>query len=281
MNSYNKFNCMMMNTYLQNSLNNQEILYYYYINQFNRPYYISQNYNLNNYQKKNFLIKKNNKRNVINRNKFKEDKENIPLNKANNIFEKINNIKMSYRKKNSVNTIICDSSFSSFSPSESDEEIIEEINENIISKKPKKDKRKRLSFISEGISDTSECTSNTSFYSKEKEKIEKENKNENKSNNTRQNIISKEYKVNCKFENTEILRVNVKISKDKIAVFKLKRFDDIFETIKLFCEINSVDEKLIKPLITKSLSALNTIYQVVNCKLNTQQINLLKKIKDI
>ena len=49
---------------------------------------------------------------------------------------------------------------------------------------------------------------------------------------------------------------------------------------KLFCEINSIDEKLIKPLIIKSLSTLNTIYQVVNSKLDQQQIELLKKIKN-
>ena len=49
----------------------------------------------------------------------------------------------------------------------------------------------------------------------------------------------------------------------------------------MFCEINSVDEKLIKPLIIKSLSALNTIYQVMNSQLDNQQINVLKTIKKI
>ena len=53
----------------------------------------------------------------------------------------------------------------------------------------------------------------------------------------------------------------------------------MFETIKLFCEINSVDEKLIKPLIIKSLSTLNTIYQIMNCKLDKEQIDLIQKIK--
>lgn len=91
---------------------------------------------------------------------------------------------------------------------------------------------------------------------------------------------TKKYQGNPIFENTEILNVKVKISKDRTAIFKLKRYDDLFLTIKLFCEINSVDEKLIKPLIIKSLSALNTVYQVMNGKLDNQQINVLEKIKN-
>ena len=102
------------------------------------------------------------------------------------------------------------------------------------------------------------------------------NKKENKFNNE---YINKKYEGNPFFENTEILRVNVKIAKNKNAIFKLKRYDDVFETIKLFCEINSVDEKLIKPLIIKSLSTLNTIYQIMNCKLDKEQIDLIQKIK--
>ena len=88
------------------------------------------------------------------------------------------------------------------------------------------------------------------------------------------------YQGNPDFENTVILNVNVKISKDKTAVFRLKRYDDLFLTIKLFCEINSIDEKLMKPLIIKSLTTLNTIYQVMNSKLDNEEINILKEIKE-
>ena len=73
--------------------------------------------------------------------------------------------------------------------------------------------------------------------------------------------------------------MNVKIAKDKNAIFRLKRFDDVFETIKLFCEINSIDEKLIKPLIIKSLSTLNTIYQIMNSKVDNEQILLMNRIQ--
>ena len=74
--------------------------------------------------------------------------------------------------------------------------------------------------------------------------------------------------------------MKVKIGENKFAYFKLKRFDDIFMTIQYFCEINNIDEKMIKPLIIKSLCAINTIYQVMNSKLNTENMEVLKEVKN-
>ena len=108
----------------------------------------------------------------------------------------------------------------------------------------------------------------------------KDKDNDNEKINKGENKVEK-YEGNPEFENTVILNVNVKLSKDRTAVFKLKRFDDLFLTIKLFCEINSVDEKFMKPLIIKSLSTLNTIYQVMNSRLENNQINTLKQIKNL
>ena len=82
-------------------------------------------------------------------------------------------------------------------------------------------------------------------------------------------------------ENTEILKVNVKISKDKNVVFKLRRFDDLFMTVKLFCEINSIEEKLIRPIITKALCTLNSIYQIYNTQLDSRNIKILQMLKTI
>ena len=82
-------------------------------------------------------------------------------------------------------------------------------------------------------------------------------------------------------ENTEILKVNVKISKDKYVVFKLRRFDDLFMTVKLFCEINSIEEKLIRPIITKALCTLNSIYQIYNTQLDSRNIKILQMLKTI
>ena len=80
-------------------------------------------------------------------------------------------------------------------------------------------------------------------------------------------------------ENTEILKIQVKISKNETATFKIKRFDDLFLTVSLFCEIYSIDEKLMKPIIMKALSSLNTIYQIYNSNISKENIDTLKKIK--
>ena len=51
-------------------------------------------------------------------------------------------------------------------------------------------------------------------------------------------------------------------------------------TIQYFCEINNLDEKFIKPLIIKSLCAINTIYQVMNSKIDEKNITTLKEVKN-
>ena len=145
-----------------------------------------------------------------------------------------------------------------------------------------KNVKRRSSNLSNGsvYSKASQSTLDTSISS-----IQEKNNSEEKIDNLKENNTiaypDQKHQTNPAFENTEILNVNVKISKDKTATFKLKRFDDLFYTIKLFCEINSVDEKLIKPLIIKSLATLNTIYQVMNSKLEEKQINVLKKMQNL
>ena len=84
--------------------------------------------------------------------------------------------------------------------------------------------------------------------------------------------------VNPMTENTEILNVSIKISKNKRAMFKLRRFDDLFMTVKLFCEINQIEEKLMKPIIIKTLCSLNSIYQIFNCQLDGKNIQRLSRI---
>ena len=98
----------------------------------------------------------------------------------------------------------------------------------------------------------------------------------NKYNSVQQDI--NQLLVNPITENTEILNVSVKISKNKRAVFKLRRFDDLFLTVKLFCEINQIEEKLMKPIIIKTLCSLNSIYQIYNCHLDEKNIQRLRRI---
>ena len=80
-------------------------------------------------------------------------------------------------------------------------------------------------------------------------------------------------------ENTDILEIHVKISKKETIVFKIRRYDDMFKTVKIFCEINKLDIKLIRPLIIYIIKALNSIYGIYNLKLKRDEIEFLKDIK--
>ena len=80
-------------------------------------------------------------------------------------------------------------------------------------------------------------------------------------------------------ENTDILAIHVKISEKETLVFKIRRYDDMFKTVKIFCEINKLDIKLIRPLIIYIIKALNSIYGIYNLKLKSDEIEYLKEIK--
>ena len=94
------------------------------------------------------------------------------------------------------------------------------------------------------------------------------------------NSVNNDY-TNSILENTEILYINVKISKDNYKQFRLRRFDDLFLTVKFFCEINSIEEKLMRPIITMILCCLNSLYQIYNANLEQSNIEILKMINDI
>ena len=105
------------------------------------------------------------------------------------------------------------------------------------------------------------------------------NKNTNLNHQNKFNLNLFNVYNNKYFENTEILNINIKISKDKIVEFKLRRFDDLFFTVKLFCEINKIDEKFIKPFIIKILDTLNNIYKIMNYNCDKIDINQIENIK--
>lgn len=163
---------------------------------------------------------------------------------------------------------------------------------------------KNTNYDSANSAKHSISTLNTSSSSyKEKDVLNEEKKTMNSNDNKTNESDSKEYnnenkvlknkfdenieeikqpeKINKYFENTVILNVNVKLPNNQIVIFKLRRYDDLFFTIKLFCEINSIEEKFIKPLIIKSLCAINTVYQIYNSSLSSEDISLLQLIKKI
>ena len=48
---------------------------------------------------------------------------------------------------------------------------------------------------------------------------------------------------------------------------------------KIFCEINKLDIKLIRPFIIYIIKALNSIYGIYNMKLRRDEIEFLKELK--
>ena len=81
-------------------------------------------------------------------------------------------------------------------------------------------------------------------------------------------------------ENTDILEINVKVSEEETLIFKIRRYDDMFKTVKMFCEINKLDIKLIRPLIIYIIRALNSIFGIYNLSLKGDEIQFLKDIKE-
>ncbi len=242
--------------FYQNNYNINTNLYNYSsYNILNNINYMNRKTNL--YNDKSSFLKLSENQNQKNYSKFSSIK------KEDNIFKKINTLKRKKRRKPSIDTTVSTSSYTSSLNYE-----IEESKNDTVEEEEKEDEQSDdNSWISS--QDDKDCK-NENEYESENIKKNDENKISDK------NEI---YEVNPKFENTEILRVCVKISKNKNAIFRLKRYDDVFETIKIFCEINSINEKLIKPLIIKSLSTMNTIYQIMNSTLNNEQIQIMTKIQ--
>ena len=199
----------------------------------------------------------------------------------------INNIPHPKRRKNHGSCYISGKKLLPFKQKKEEEKLI------------KKERKLSISSAQNNFDSAkhSISTLNTSSSSyKEKDVLNEDKKNNNhidmnNINNTKNiknkfdeklNEIKKnEPQINPYNENTEILKVNVKLPNNQTVIFNFRRFDDLFLTIKLFCEINSIDEKFIKPLIIKSLSTINTIYQLYNSKISYENLHILKTIKSI
>ena len=223
------------------------------------------------------------------------DQKNINFKKPYNKYAKIKNDITRFHEKNK-NKEVFEIEEELVDPNENKENISEENNKNEnqnlsnqnndeISReeKPSKKERKTSGFSLKSVSGHSKTNSTIDSLSINlKENNEDENQvvnfNQNNVNNFLMENVNNKI-INPFLENTEILRVNVKVSKSKIAVFRLRRFDDLFETIKLFCEINCIEEKLIRPIIMKTISSLNIIYQIMNSNVNSKDVAILSEIK--
>ena len=70
-----------------------------------------------------------------------------------------------------------------------------------------------------------------------------------------------------KNENTIILEINIKISKDKVINFKLRKYDDMFQVTKDECIKNGLNVDYTNFFIFKIIKALNSIYGIYNISL--------------
>ncbi len=80
-------------------------------------------------------------------------------------------------------------------------------------------------------------------------------------------------------ENTEIL--NVKFNFDGVKVLRINRFDDVVNTVKLFCDKNKIPEYLLKSVVISISQALDNIYKIYNYrvgKIDEEYMNSLYKL---
>ena len=274
----------MQNNYFQNNIRNNHIISYgKKRNKFTQPY----SYNIQNKEflsKLNLCLQEETLRNnyIFNQYKTQALKNQFQGNNPENLF--------SYNNANIIGNSNTEKNISS-NEFQKETKIIK--NENIINKEDddfdemnhyKIPNNRRFSQYSKRSdkSDNSNFSKSTHDTSNEIQTYESK---KDVSSNDDKNLIKNEeienkHKTNPAFENTVILCVKVKISENNTAIFKLKRFDDIFLTIQYFIEINNLDEKYIKPLIIKSLCAINTIYKVMNCEIDKKNLEVLKQVKE-
>ena len=248
-----------------------------------------------------FYIQKNSKKNYFQKTKIFQKKFSHKKNGKKKYYKKYNTY--DYNKENDINYINNYNNYKRNKNEEYDEYYNIKNNDfNEFKYKNEKRAKKKISIDDNSTfyhsnSNSNELEINENNFLNENEKIEifenKENLKKENSNNQNLNFdnlnnnnnINKNTNLNHQnkftlnlfnvynnkyFENTEILNINIKISKDKIVEFKLRRFD---------CEINKIDEKFIKPFIIKILDALNNIFKIMNYNCGKIDINQIENIK--
>ena len=219
--------------------------------------------NGNYYQKKNNRFKKNNNNNNNNYCWYYKNYKRIDYE---NIFEEEYNYEKETNENSFSKSTNSNSRRNSFGENSCEiNEMNKDNNDKDINNQQKSDIVQKLNL--------SENVFKTAYFVP---KSFKENKNikENKENE------NKNEKVEKKDENIAILSINIKISKDKIISFQLRKYDDIFEEIKNVCEENNIDEQINRYLPRVIMRALNTIYGIMNLKLSNDEIELLNDIQD-
>ena len=110
-------------------------------------------------------------------------------------------------------------------------------------------------------------------------KINNENHNHKKSKNYFNKFSSS--KENNMKENIVILTVAIKVGKNDIRIFNLKKFDDLFVSLEKFINLNKIKQELVKPLITKIFKALNSIFYALNNKIGIYDLKYLNSLNKL
>ena len=86
---------------------------------------------------------------------------------------------------------------------------------------------------------------------------------------------------NKNMENTLILSANIKLEGNEVKTLDIYRYDDIYNTIKTYCESNKLAGKFIKPLVMKVTDTLSNIYKVYNVSLDKKEELYIKYINNL
>jgi hypothetical protein len=85
---------------------------------------------------------------------------------------------------------------------------------------------------------------------------------------------------NFNFEDQELITLKIKLNNES-KTLGIKRYDNYFIAVKNFCEKNNISDKLIKPIYFKLNSALNSINQVLNHRMDEKEQEYFNSIKHL
>ena len=129
-------------------------------------------------------------------------------------------------------------------------------------------------------------SNNINGSSKKNNIINKNNKNLGNHNRQKSNRdFSNNNKINSKEksngENTVVLEIVIKVSKNENKIFKLRRYDNLFLKFEKFAESNNISQDLIRPLLSQIFGCLDKIFSVINNKIGNydkEYLNSLNKL---
>ena len=81
-------------------------------------------------------------------------------------------------------------------------------------------------------------------------------------------------------ENTTVLKIEVKVSKNKVLYLEFGRFDNVYELVNKFCKENDLDCISRFIVISNVLKAFSSIYSIYNLKLKEDEIQFIKELKE-